>query len=99
MVLTFPHPPREVFLKIVFEAEWHRGRPLSETIPLVERIRKALPAVDKIWAYNPFGRLKEHMRELAIWEERAFAGLLEDRFTMETPSVPPTLTCHRIQRS
>ena len=74
-------------MKIAFEAEWHRGRPLAETLPLVERIRKALPAVNKIWAFNPFGVLRRHMRQLNAWETAAYTGLLQGRFTMETPSV------------
>ena len=75
------------FLKVAFEAEWHRGRPLAETLPVCDRIRKALPAVLKIWASGPSTPLQENMQQLARWETRAYTGLLQDRYTLQTPSV------------
>ncbi|KAM5536003.1 hypothetical protein V8D89_010261 [Ganoderma adspersum] len=75
------------FLKISFEAEWHRGRPLSETLPLCDRIRKALPAVAKIWEFNPADKLRSHIHQLDEFETRAYTGLLEGKFAMDTLSV------------
>ncbi|KAI0375480.1 TPR-like protein [Pilatotrama ljubarskyi] len=74
------------YLKIAFEAELHRGRPLSETLALCERIRKSLPAVLKIWEFSPSDKLKHHMRQVEEFEVRAYTGLLEGKYTMETPS-------------
>ncbi|KAI0718899.1 TPR-like protein [Cerioporus squamosus] len=74
------------FLKVAFEAEWHRGRPLSETLPLCERIWKALPAVFKIWGGYSSVPLKEEMHQLDQWAQRAYTGLLEEKYTTETPS-------------
>ncbi|PIL31505.1 transporter [Ganoderma sinense ZZ0214-1] len=74
------------FLKISFEAEWHRGRPLSETLPLCDRIRKALPAVAKIWEFNPADKLRSHIHQLDEFETRAYTGLLEGKLAMDTPS-------------
>ncbi|KAI1794019.1 TPR-like protein [Ganoderma leucocontextum] len=74
------------FLKISFEAEWHRGRPLLETLPLCDRIRKALPAVAKIWEFNPADKLRSHIHQLDEFETRAYTSLLEEKFTMDTPS-------------
>ncbi|KAI0715074.1 TPR-like protein [Earliella scabrosa] len=74
------------FLKVAFEAEWHRGRPLSETLPLCERVRKAMPAVLKIWEHGGATPLKENVRQLALWETRAYTGLLRGECTMATPS-------------
>ena len=74
-------------MKIAFEAEWHRGRPLSETLPLCERVRKAMPAVLKIWEHGGATPLKENVRQLALWETRAYTGLLRGEHTMATPSV------------
>ncbi|TBU34429.1 TPR-like protein [Dichomitus squalens] len=74
------------FLKIAFEADWHRGRPLSETLLLCDRIRKALPAVAKIWEFNPADKLQPHIHQLDEFETRAYTGLLEERYTMNTPS-------------
>ena len=88
-VLTYRFPSALVFLKTAFEAQWHRGRPLSETIALCERIRKAIPAVNKIWGFNPFGILKVHMHQLADWMTRAMEGVLEGKYTLDTPSVLP----------
>ena len=76
-----------VYLKIAFEAEWHRGRPLSETLPLCGRIRKSLPAVAKIWEFNPGDKLRRHIHQLDMFEARAYTGLLEEKYTMDTPSV------------
>ena len=85
--LTRHRAPAADFLKIAFEAEWHRGRPLAETLPVCDRIRKALPAVLKIWASGPSTPLQENMQQLARWETRAYTGLLQDRYTLQTPSV------------
>ncbi len=92
------------FLKVALEAYWHGGRPLSETLPLCERIWKALPAVFKIWGGYSSVSLKEQMHQLDQWAQRAYTGLLEEKYTMETPSasVPifslrPTLTMHKPQ--
>ncbi|KAI0756530.1 TPR-like protein [Daedaleopsis nitida] len=74
------------FLKVAFEAEWHRGRPLAETLPLCDRFRRALPAVEKIWMDEPSTLLHPHVRQLIRWETQAYAGLLQDRYRMETAS-------------
>ena len=79
--------PAVVFFKISFEAEWHRGRPLSETLPLCDRIRKALPVVAKIWEFNPADKLRSHIHQLDEFETHAYTGLLEGKFAMDTPSV------------
>ena len=74
-------------MKIAFEAEWHRGATLSETLPICERIHKALPAVNRIWDSSPFSTLYEHIRQLHAWETHAYNGLLEEKFTLDTTSV------------
>ncbi|KAI0830788.1 TPR-like protein [Trametes gibbosa] len=74
------------YLKISFEAEWHRGRPLSETLPICERIHKLLPGVMKIWEFSGSARLPTHLRQLEVFEERAYSGLLEGRYTLDTPT-------------
>ncbi|KAL1951228.1 hypothetical protein VTO73DRAFT_377 [Trametes versicolor] len=74
------------YLKIAFEAELHRGRPLSETLALCERIRKLLPGVAKIWEFSTSNNLAAHLRQLELFEQRAYTGLLEGRYSMETPS-------------
>ena len=90
-VLTVAH--HADFLKVAFEAEWHRGRPLSETLPLCERVRKAMPAVLKIWEHGGATPLKENVRQLALWETRAYTGLLRGECTMATPSVRVPIIC------
>ncbi|OJT08469.1 hypothetical protein TRAPUB_652 [Trametes pubescens] len=75
------------YLKIAFEAEWHRGRPLSETLALCERIGKLLPGVQKIWEFSTSSNLVAHLRQLDVFQQRAYTGLLEGRYSMETPSV------------
>ena len=72
---------------MAFEAMWYRGRPLHETLPVCDRIRKALPAVAKIWESMPSVDLKENMHQLGRWETRVYTGLLEEKYTMETLSV------------
>lgn len=46
-----------------------------------------MPAVLKIWQSFPTTPLKENMYQLAVWETRAYTGLLQDRYTLQTPSV------------
>ncbi|KAI0652345.1 TPR-like protein [Trametes meyenii] len=74
------------YLKIAFEAEYHRGRPLSETLALCARVRRSLPGVLKIWGGSSSNKLGHHIRELDVFEERAYTGLLDKDYTMETPS-------------
>ena len=84
------------FMKVAFEAEWHRGRPLSETLPLCERIWKALPGVFKIWEGYSSLPLKEQMRQVDQWAARAYTGLLEEKYTMQTPSVSVPISNYQL---
>ncbi|KAH9858277.1 TPR-like protein [Lenzites betulinus] len=74
------------YLKIAFEAEWHRGRPLADTLPICERIHKLLPGVMKIWEFSTSSRLLAHLPQLELFEERAYSGLLEGKYTLDTPT-------------
>lgn len=56
-------------------------------MPLCDRIRKALAAVAKIWEFNPADKLRSHIHQLDEFETRAYTGLLEGKFAMDTPSV------------
>ncbi|KAI0639883.1 TPR-like protein [Trametes polyzona] len=85
------------YLKIAWEAEAHRGRPLSETLELCERIHKLLPGMMKIWEFNPSSNLKTHMLQLEKFEQRAYVGLLEDRYTLDTPTVRLDLDVSLVQ--
>ena len=83
-------PSTAVYLKVAFEAEYHRGRPLSDTLPLTKRIRDALPAVLTIWGSSPSDKLPNHMRQIDLFDERAYTGLLDRKYSMETPAVRST---------
>ncbi|KAI8981187.1 hypothetical protein BD414DRAFT_92827 [Trametes punicea] len=74
------------YLKIAFEAEYHLGRPLADTLALCKRIRDSLPGVRKIWEFSPSDKLTKHIEDLNRFEERAYTGLLDRKYTMATPS-------------
>lgn len=76
------------FLKIAFETYWFRGLPLRESLALCSKINRSLPKVAEIWEYSQFSnRWSEHVDELKRFESEALDGLLEGRYTMETPAV------------
>ncbi|EED80868.1 predicted protein [Postia placenta Mad-698-R] len=75
------------FLKIAFETYWFRGLPLRESLALCSKINRSLPKVAEIWEYSQFSnRWSEHVDELKRFESEALDGLLEGRYTMETPA-------------
>lgn len=56
----------------------------------------------KIWEFSTSSTLTTHLRQLSVFEERAYTGLLEGRYTMETSSVSEPFimaTVHRIAAS
>ncbi|OSD06163.1 TPR-like protein [Trametes coccinea BRFM310] len=84
------YPPDDenfaLYLKVAFEAEYHLGKPLSETLPLCKRIRDSLPGILKIWEMSPSDKLTRHIPDIDRFEQRAYTGLLEKKYTLETPS-------------
>ena len=52
-----------------------------------------MPAVLKIWEHGGATPLKENVRQLALWETRAYTGLLRGEHTMATPSVRVPIIC------
>ncbi|CDO73147.1 hypothetical protein BN946_scf185007.g202 [Trametes cinnabarina] len=84
------YPPDDenfpLYLKVAFEAEYHLGRPLSDTLPLCKRIRDSLPGVLKIWEMSPSDKLTRHIPDIDLFEQRAYTGILEKKYTLETPS-------------
>ncbi|KAJ2996871.1 hypothetical protein NUW54_g7190 [Trametes sanguinea] len=84
------YPPDDenfaLYLKVAFEAEYHLGKPLSDTLPLCKRIRDSLPGILKIWEMSPSDKLTRHIPDIDRFEERAYTGILEKKYTLETPS-------------
>ncbi|KAI0334466.1 TPR-like protein [Cubamyces sp. BRFM 1775] len=90
------YPPDDenypLFLKVAWEAAYHLGRPLDETLAMCKRINDSLPGVRKIWEANMADKLKTHLLDVERFQQRAYAGLLEKKYTKETPSNQVSLT-------
>ncbi|KAH9897927.1 TPR-like protein [Cubamyces lactineus] len=85
------YPPDDenfpLFLKVAWEAAYHLGRPLDETLAICKRINDSLPGVRKIWEVSMADKLRTHLLDVELFQQRAYAGLLEKKYTKETPSV------------
>ena len=76
------------YLRIAFEARWHRGDPLREVLPLCKLVQETNPKVEKIWEYSTLTPTRQaFVRGMQRFERDAQAKILEGTYTLETKSV------------
>ncbi|KAH9949363.1 hypothetical protein B0H21DRAFT_688543, partial [Amylocystis lapponica] len=79
------------FWKAHIETVWQRERPLRDILPLLSRLRKAVPGARQIWGRSAaWNTVITFIRPALQYEERAIAGIAEGRYTADTPSVRST---------
>ena len=60
---------------------------MNETLAMCKRIKDSIPGVRKIWEVSMADKLKTHLLDVELFQQRAYAGLLEKKYTKDTPSV------------
>ncbi len=77
-----------VYMKVAFEAVWHRGDPISECLGLAQSITSGRPAVSKIWQYSSFKSILDgHLLQVRNFKEKACTGIIEGDFFPHSPAV------------
>ncbi|CAL1694284.1 unnamed protein product [Somion occarium] len=75
------------FLKIAFEACWHRADPIRDILPLCQPMQEALQKMRAIWEFSSNkGTMNEHVQQLIYFNEGVFTGLISKLYTLDTPS-------------
>ncbi|KAJ3527907.1 hypothetical protein NM688_g8062 [Phlebia brevispora] len=78
---------RIFYLRIAFEARWHRGDSLSDVLPMCQLVRETDPKVAKIWEYSALSPTRQaYVRGLRQFELEAYARILQGSYTLDTPS-------------
>ncbi|KAA1470553.1 hypothetical protein DENSPDRAFT_879794 [Dentipellis sp. KUC8613] len=76
------------FLWCSLEASWRHGAPLKDTLPLMARIRIAIPLFKPIWEHSS-SALGHKVFETALWFEKdAKKGIKEGKYTEDNPIIP-----------
>ncbi|TFY63230.1 hypothetical protein EVG20_g6403 [Dentipellis fragilis] len=76
------------YLWCSLEASWRHGAPLKHTLPLMARIRIAIPLFKPIWEHSS-SVLGHKVFDTALWfEEDAKKGIREGKYTEENPIIP-----------
>ena len=77
------------FLKIALEAHWWQNSPLKVTLPLVKRIREALPEINKIWEYSMFSKqLSTTLQQAFVFEKECQKSILKGAMTLDSSARP-----------
>jgi hypothetical protein len=80
------------FLSVALEAHWWLKSPLKITLPLIRRIREALPEIRKIWEYSfSFGRLQERWEMILAFEEECQKGVSDGSLTLDSAVRPEAM--------
>ncbi|KAL6307637.1 TPR-like protein [Sparassis latifolia] len=75
------------FLKVALETQWHRGLPLKKALETCAGIREGVTQAKKIWEHGAFWDIVEgNLARVQRFELEALTGLMDGRYTMDTPS-------------
>lgn len=76
------------YLRVAFEARWHRGDPLGQVLPLCKLVREMNPKAERIWQYSALSPTRQaYVRSTQRFEQDAHTKILAGTYTLETPSV------------
>jgi hypothetical protein len=78
------------YLKGCLGAMYHCGKPLSETLPIVEKMRFAIPEMLKIWQYSSLAMDSKNdwYWPYLAFEEVVHKALEDGELTMDAPVLP-----------
>ncbi|KAA1470551.1 hypothetical protein DENSPDRAFT_836369 [Dentipellis sp. KUC8613] len=76
------------FIWCALEAFWRHGAPLKTTLPLMARIREAIPLFKPIWEHSSSAEGHKALQTALWFEEDMRKGLQEGKFTEDNPIVP-----------
>ena len=76
-----------VYVTMIFQTRWHRGLPLLEVLPWLDRACDAFPEMQKIWEYNPnYLDMNHQFRQLKYFYRGVVEGLLSGTHTLNSPT-------------
>jgi len=67
------------------------GTPIKELLPVMKRIRLAIPKMKKIWENSALARGRDQALQQKLWTEEDLENGLEGRFTMEDKVMPESM--------
>ncbi|KAG9222310.1 hypothetical protein CCMSSC00406_0002645 [Pleurotus cornucopiae] len=80
---------RVYFLTLALEALWGREAPVKETLPVVEKAKKSIPKMKKIWEHSAMSKRRDASITLMLqFEKQVRKALKSGRMTMDGVAKP-----------